>query len=67
MCLNFSSKFVFGNGNTNRCITFSGQFPGTYLYECPPAKFMSNKDFECYDKSYKDKYVIIKNGFLIVG
>ena len=40
----------------DRCSNFSGHVPGTSLVECSPANFMTEDDYECYDKSYKDSY-----------
>ena len=40
----------------DRCSNFSGFSPNTSLVECPPAKFMTKDEFECYDKTYKDSY-----------
>ena len=40
---------------TNRCDRFTGQKPGTFLDQCPQAKFMEREDYECYDEAYKNE------------
>ena len=40
----------------NQCANFNGTLPFTSLAECPPAKFMEEDDYECYDESFKETY-----------
>ena len=56
LCCKVVSK-INSNDQTHPCDNFHGQLPGTVLHKCPQAKFMSSEDFECYDKSYKDRLV----------
>ena len=49
---NFATGFDLDN-DRNICENFNGTMPNTTLYPCPPAKFMTNEEFECYDKNYK--------------
>ena len=38
----------------DRYSNVSGHLTNTSLVECSPANFMTEDDYECYDKSFKD-------------
>ena len=50
----FATGFNLDN-DKDGCEIWPGYMPNTHLYPCPPAKFMTNKDVECYDESYKNR------------
>ena len=56
LILSYKITFAF-NYYSNICDHFDGLLPNTTLDQCPQAKFMTQYDYECYDKAYKSEWV----------